>query len=153
MKLHQKVLKLIQPSVKDPLVHILNLSLSQGIFPSELKIANVLPLYKADDPMHFNNYRPVSLLNILSKVFEKNMYSRLISFLNLHRILLSFQFGFRKNHSTYMALLILINKLTKALENGEFIIGIFLDFSKALILLIIIYYSQNCTIMAFAASH
>ena len=76
--------------------HILNLSLSQGIFPSELKIANALPLYKADDPMHFNNYRPVSLLNILSKVFEKIMYSRLISFLNLHKILFEFQFGFRK---------------------------------------------------------
>ena len=71
--------------------------------------------------MHFNNYRPVSLLNILSKVFEKIMYSRLISFLNLHKILFEFQFGFRKNHSTYIALLILIDKLTKALENRAFI--------------------------------
>ena len=84
-----EILKLMEPSVKDPLLHIFNLSLSQGIFPPELKIANVLPLHKADDPMHL-------LLDILSEDFEKKMYSRLRSFLNLPKILFEFQFGFRK---------------------------------------------------------
>ena len=54
-----------------PLTYICNLSLTQGIFPSQLKIANVLPLYKSDDPMLFNNYRPLSVLCVRSKVFEK----------------------------------------------------------------------------------
>ena len=81
--------------------------------------------------MKFNNYRPVSLLNILSKIFEKAMYSRLIDFLETQKILIQQQFGFRKQHSTYMALMILVDKLTKALENGEYVLGVFLDFSKA----------------------
>ena len=66
------VLKRSLSSIKTPLTHILNLSLSEGVFPEELKIANVIPLFKADDPMLFYNYRPVSLLCVLSKVFEKN---------------------------------------------------------------------------------
>ena len=111
--------------------HVCNLSLSEGIFHDELKVANVIPLYKADDVFAFNNYRPVSLLCILSKVFEKIMYNRLIDFLETYKILVKFQFGLRKFHSTYMALMILMDKLITALENGEHVIGIFLDFSKA----------------------
>ena len=117
--------------ILSPLTHICNLSLQQGIFPNEMKIANVLPLYKADDPMAFNNYRPVSILCCISKVFEKMMYSRLLDFLNTYKILVEYQFGFRKQHSTYMALLALMDELTKALENKDYVVGIFLDFSKA----------------------
>ena len=79
----------------------------------------------------FNNYRPVSLLCILSKVFEKVMYSRLSSFLERNKILLNNQFGFRKHNSAHMALMILLDKIVKALENGDNVIGIYLDFSKA----------------------
>ena len=125
------ILQLSLPFITDPLVFILNMSMSQGLFPAELKIANVLPLYKTDDCMVFNNYRPVSILCMLSKVFEKVMYSRLIDFLEENKILIVNQFGFRKNHSSYMALMVLIDKLTKALENGDYVIGMFLDFSKA----------------------
>ena len=106
-------LRLRLPSITSPLVYILNLSLSQGVFPDELKIANVIPLYKADDRMCFNNYRPISLLCILSKVFEKVMYNRLISFLEFNKILIENQFGFRKKCSTYMALAVLIDKVIK----------------------------------------
>ena len=67
--------------------------------------------------MCFINYRPVSLLCILSKVFEKIMYARLISFLEVNKILIQQQFGFRKKCSTYMALSILMDKLIKSLEN------------------------------------
>ena len=94
-----------------------------------MKIANVIPLFKCNDQEMFNNYRPVSLLCSLSKVFEKIMYNRLIEFLDKHSLLFSFQFGFRKFHSTYMAMM--RDKLTKYLDNGDFIFGVFLDLSKA----------------------
>ena len=61
----------------------------------------------------------------------KIMYNRLIDFLEIYKILVKFQFGFRKFHSSYMALMTLMDKLITALENGEHFIGIFLDFSKA----------------------
>ena len=114
------------------MVHwLIYLTLLEGVFPSELKVANVLPLYKADDDMLFNNYRPVSLLSVLSKVFERIVYNRLISILENNKILFKNQFGFRKQHSTYMALMVLLEKIHKALENGEFVVGIYLDFWKA----------------------
>ena len=125
------MIKEIRISINSPLVHICNLSLQQRLFPDELKIANVLPLYKTCDPCVFNNYRPVSLLCVLSKVYEKIMYNRLIIFLENYDILFANQFGFRKLHSSYMALMVLTDKLIKSLENGEFVIGVYLDFSKA----------------------
>ena len=124
-------LKMVSSFIIEPLTYICNLSLTQGVFPDELKLANVLPLYKNGDPYVFNNCRPVSLLNVLSKVFEKVMYNRLIEFLEMYKILVNQQFGFRKLHSPYMALMILMEKLITALENNDTVVGIFLDFSKA----------------------
>ena len=102
-----------------------------GIFPDELKLANVIPLFKCGDYELFNNYRPVSILCTLSKVFEKVMYNRLLNYLDHYTILFCYQFGFRKLHSTYMAFMVLMDKLTKALDDGKFVVGILLDFSKA----------------------
>ena len=81
--------------------------------------------------MLFNNYRPVSLLCVLSKVFEKVMYTRLLDFLELRNILIKNQFGFRKFHSSYMALMVMMNDISKALDEGDSVIGMFLDFPKA----------------------
>ena len=71
------VLKYVIDDVIHPLTHICTLSLSQGYFTDELKIAKIVPLYKCKDPCQFNNYRPISLLSIFSKILEKIMYSRL----------------------------------------------------------------------------
>ena len=114
-----------------PLSHICNLSLTEGVFPDDLKLTNVIPLFKADDSMLFNNYRPVSILCVISKVFEKIMFNRLQKFLNDFNILYKNQFGFRRNHSTHMAHIVLMDKIVHALENGECVIGLYLDFSKA----------------------
>ena len=89
-------------------------------------MANVTPLYKSEDRMLSNHYRPVSLICALSKVFETIMYCRLIDFLEKIIIIHDNQFGFRKKRSTHMALLILMDKMV--LLNGEFVIGVFLDF-------------------------
>ena len=125
------LIKMSLPYTTIPLAYICNMSLSEGVFPEVCKVANVVPLFKSGDPMMFSNYRPVSLLCVLSKVFEKVMYSRLNDFLTLHKLLYKYQFGFRKKHSAYMALMILVDKLTKCLENGDSVVGVYLDFSKA----------------------
>ena len=115
----------------EPLTHILNLSIMHGVFPSELKLAKVFPLYKANDPMLFSNYRPVSVLPVFSKIYERVMYNQLLSFTNKHKLLYSYQFGFRMNHAPELALLCLVDKISDALDNGEYVLGLFLDFSKA----------------------
>ena len=125
------ILKMSLQYICEPLAHMCNMSLIQGTFPQELELANKIPLYKSGDPHVFNNYRPVSLLPTLSKVFEEVMYTRLISFLETHKILICNQFGFRRSYSSYMALMVTINEITRPLENGEHVVGIFLDFSKA----------------------
>ena len=127
------VLKLSSKFITQPLAFICNQSLTEGVFPNQLKLANVIPLYKADDPMLFNHYRPVFLLCVLSEVFEEVMYTRLLDFLENFKILYSNQFGFRKGHSTYMALMILMDRITKSLENGEFVVGVSLISQRPLI--------------------
>ena len=81
-----KGLKCISDHVATPLTRLTNLSFSQGVFPNELKVALLLPLYKTKDPMIYN-YRPISLPTIFSKILEKLMYSRLLSFLNKCKII------------------------------------------------------------------
>ena len=126
-----KALKQVVDFVLPPLTHVCNLSLTQGYFPQELKLAKIIPLYKGNDPSYFNNYCPISSLSVFSKVMEKVMYDRLYNYLTTLKILYEYQFGFQKNKSTYMALISLTDKITKAMENGEFCLGVFIDFRKA----------------------
>ena len=80
-------LKMSLPSIANPLVYMCSMSLSEGVIPTQLKMANVVPLYKCDDPMMFDHYRHVSLLCTSSKVFENIMYNRLIKLLDKFSIL------------------------------------------------------------------
>ena len=125
------VLKSCYNAFITPLTYIMNLSISKGVVPKELKLAKVVPLFKSGDTMAMTNYRPVSILPVFSKVLEKLMYKRLLCFLNKYKILYDYQFGFRNKHSPELALTILIDKISNALNNGDHILGIFLDFSKA----------------------
>ena len=76
------MIKNVKELITRPLAHICNSSFTTGVFPSELKLANVAPVYKANDEMVFSNYRPVSVLPVLSKLLERLMYNRLISYIN-----------------------------------------------------------------------
>ena len=117
--------------IKFPLLHIINLSFSTGVFPLELKVARVIPLFKSGLSTLFSNYRPVSVLPALSKIFERLLYARLLKFINDNNVLYKFQFGFREGHSPNLALMLLVDKISRALEDGDFVLGLFLDFSKA----------------------
>ena len=78
----------------------------------KLKFAVITPLHKAKDLMLFNNYPPISFLSVFSKIIERLMYNHILNFINKHKLFNKFQFGFRNNHLTFMALIILIEKLS-----------------------------------------
>ncbi|CAL4106886.1 unnamed protein product, partial [Meganyctiphanes norvegica] len=110
---------------------IFNQAINTGQYPDALKIAKVIPLFKKGDPHQINNYRPISLLSIINKNFEKLLYRRLYKFLIKHNVLYKYQFGFRKGYSTTMALIEIVNNIKTAIDNNKFVCGIFLDLTKA----------------------
>ena len=130
-EIHAKIIKNTYLTFIGPLTHVCNLSILKGCFPSELKLAKVVPIFKADCPSTYTNYRPVSVLPCFSKILETLMYDRLISFVIQNELLYKYQFGFRKLHSTILAIITLTDMVAKALENGDHVIGVFLGFSKA----------------------
>ena len=111
---------------------IINLSFFTGVFPSQLKEAKVIPVFKnKGSPFDAENYRPISLLSNIDKIFQKLMHSRLINFLDQSNSIYPLQFGFRSNHSTETALLYSINKISNALDEGKYGCSIFIDLQKA----------------------
>ena len=90
--LKPSIINNIKEYVKLPLACICNLSFSTGVFPTELKLANVAPVFKANDEMTFTNYRPVSVLPVFSKLVERLMYNRLVTYINENRLLYKYQF-------------------------------------------------------------
>ena len=112
-----------------PLVFLINQSLIEGVFLNELKLAKVIPVYKAGSSMELSYYRPISVLFFSSKVYENLMYNSLVSFFDKYNILYKNQFGFRQGHSSHHALITLVNNITQSPYSGV-MIGIFLDLKK-----------------------
>ena len=113
------------------LKYIFNLSLQQGIFPENVKIAKVSPIYKKDEEFLLTNYRPISVLSCFSKLLERIMYNRSFKYLSENSILYEKQFGFQTSHSTEHAILLLVNQLYQSFDENKFTLGIFTDLSKA----------------------
>ena len=125
------LMKEVLNNILEPLTHILSLSMATGVVPKDLKKAKIIPLFKDGDQCNFTNYRPISILPWFSKILEKLIYSRILSHLQDNEILFEHQYGFRKHHSTYMALLQLVDKIQTALNDRKYSLSIFLDLSKA----------------------
>ena len=129
--LSSKLLKYIDFEIGDVLACIINQSLLTGIFPDSLKLAKVAPVFKKDDPHLTDNYRPISLLPVISKVFEKVVFRQVYDYFNDNNLLYKNQYGFRKKHSTELAGLEFHDKIASDLENSKLPLAIFLDLSKA----------------------
>ena len=105
--------------------------MEKGIWPNELKKAEITPIHKAKDKHSPNNYRPISLISNIAKIFEKLIHLRLLSFFNKYKIISDKQFGFRKNKSTKDALNLITNLIYDQLDSSEPIAVTFLDLAKA----------------------
>ena len=129
--LKANVIKDLIDIITEPLTHIINMSFEQGVFPEPLKIARVVPIFKKGSPFEVNNYRPISVLSCISKIFEKAIHTRLHNYFTTNNVLYKRQYGFRKHMSTNTALLDVCNNLSKSLDNSEISFGVFIDISKA----------------------
>ena len=113
------------------LAHIFNLSLKYGRVPDGMKVAKVTPIYKKGPKGDPGNYRPISVLPVLSKIFEKIINSRLMQFLEESSVFFKHQYGFRKKYSTKLSLINLSNTILRSIDEGSATLGIFIDFKKA----------------------
>ena len=129
--LNSQLLKHIKFGIITPLDIIINKSFTEGIFPTSLKISKVIPIHKNKDKSFPSNYRPISLLPSISKIFEKILVKRLTHFLNSQHLLTDHQFGFRKNHSTVHAITKFTLNIISNITVNKPTIATFIDFSKA----------------------
>ena len=130
-KIHPFLLFSAALEIFRPLTYIINLSLEQGVFPDSLKIAKVIPIFKQGSRSSCNNYRPISVLSALSKIFEKCILNQLKFYFMTEDILVSNQYGFRSGSTTTDCLVELMDEITRALDEGKYAVSIFLDLSKA----------------------
>ena len=127
-----KLLKQMAPIIHSILRLIVNQSINTGIFPDSLKLAIVKPLFKNKDSENdFGNYRPISLLTTISKIFERVIFNQLYEYMTLNNLFINSQYGFRKKHSTELAALELVDRVAKDMDKNKVPLSIFIDLSKA----------------------
>ena len=129
--LNMSLIKEVIFCVLEPLTYICNKSFQTGIFPDKMKIAKVIPIYKNGDKQSVSNYRPISLLPQFSKILEKLFVKRLDSFIEKYDILNDYQYGFRRNRSTSLAVMEFVENIATVLDNKQFGVGVFIDLRKA----------------------
>ena len=126
-----RFLKLVAPVICKSLAYICNLSLHTSCFPNDWKLAKINPIHKDGDKYDVNNYRPISVLPVLSKIIERAVHDQLYHFLTKNGVLNPCQSGFRRNHSTATTLIdvsdYILNNMNKGLITG----ALFLDLKKA----------------------
>ena len=126
-----KILQLISKFICVPLSKIFNMSILTGVHPDQLKQAHVIPIFKKGSRLLISNYRPISLLSNLNKIFEKILHKRMFTYLDKYNLLYDLQFGFRAKYSTSHALIHMTEKIRQALDAGKVTCGIFIDLQKA----------------------
>lgn len=126
-----RLLRACLPKLLPVITHICNSAISSGCFPKVFKKAVVHPIHKSGDKYSVNNYRPISILPIMSKILEKIINKRLMHYLEAQNILASNQYGFRRGKSTEDAVASLVDHVVANLDKGTKCLGVFIDLSKA----------------------
>ena len=119
------------PIIAAPLADIFNCCISSSTFPDIFKTAEVIPIFKCGDKHTWSNYRPISLISPFSNNFEKCLYKQLNQFFTINNILYKYQFGFRENNSTELAVSQICDDIIDSLEQRSITCSIFLDLAKA----------------------
>jgi len=130
-KVHPLLVSLAATEIYRQLAYIINLSLKQGTFPDLLKIAKVIPIFKGGHRYLCYNYRPISVLSVTSKIFEKCVHRQFIFYLSTEGVLVTNQYGFRPGVITIDCLVDLIEEITINLDANNYTVALFLDFCKA----------------------
>ena len=124
-------LKIASDVVSFPLSIFFNLFIEQGCFPESLKLSKVIPMFKSGAKCDLSNYRPISLLSVISKMFEKLISIRVMSFIEKHSILSPTQYGFRPESSTEFAILDIVSSCYENINEKLFTGLIMIDLKKA----------------------
>ena len=126
-----ELLKLINNDISNCITLIINQSLTSCIYPDSLKVAKVTPIYKKDNNKIISNYRPISVLPVISKVFENVIFDQLSEYFVTNNLFSPQQYGFRKNSSTELTALELLDRLFGQLDKHKIPINFYIDLSKA----------------------
>ena len=121
----------VYDSMKAILFEIFKASFEEVIFPEKLKIAKVIPVFKKGDKENVENYRPISILPVFSKVLERIIYNRLYEYFMKNNLLHKNQIFFQINNSTLHAILQFPRDIAQNFDNGKYTLGVFIDLSKA----------------------
>ena len=124
-----RFLRACVPFILKPLCNFFNLCITSGVFPDIMKLAKINPVFKKGSTHIVTNYRPISILCNISKIFESIMYNRLNNFLMSQNILSERQYGFRKGKNTELAVLDLLHRVLPSIQDKKFAICVFLDYS------------------------
>ena len=125
-----ETIKILSAVISPTLSLIINKCIINGTVPDEIKVSKIRPLFKKGDVTLLNNYRPISLLPCLSKIFERVLFIQLYEYFERDNILTQCQYGFRKNHITEFAGMELFDRVTKLLELGKRPFNLYIDLSK-----------------------
>lgn len=126
-----QILKLVSLKISNILCHIINLAIFNGVFPDKLKTTLIKPLFKKDNKLSMSCYRPIALVPVLSKVFEKVIHNKLYNFFESQHLLTDEQTGFRKNKTINTAVYNFLQKVMINIDNKTPVCALYMDFSKA----------------------
>ena len=130
-QLSTSLLKKIIGYIYKELTIIINQMIKSSIFPDDLKVAKIIPIYKKDNPELFTNYRPIALLPAISKIFEKILSKQIHKHFNNNSLFINSQYGYRPQHSTQLAALELATRISEQLEAKKTPFNVYIDLSKA----------------------
>ena len=126
-----QLLKTIKQELCKPLTIIINQMIETGVYPEKFKISKITPIYKKNERTNIANYRPISLLPTLSKIFERVIHTQLYTYFDENKLLSEQQYGFREKHSTELAAVKLVDYINHEMDIGNTPEAIFIDLSKA----------------------